>query len=109
MDTAGSGFHVGERVCETDSAAGDGSGDVEEWDADGVAAAFVDADVAAKGGLEFLAGAVILHRLGICFGVGEDLAGGIDYGRARTGGEGFLGGDVRERMLVVDFDAIGEE
>ena len=63
MDAAGSGFDVGERVGETDGASGDGRGDVEKWNADGVAAAFVDADVAVKGGMKFLAGAVILHRL----------------------------------------------
>ena len=74
-----------------------------------MAAAFIDADVAAEGGLKFLAGAVVLHRLGIRFGIGEDLSGGIDYSRAGTGGERFLGGNVRQRMLVVDFDTVREQ
>ena len=109
MDAPGSGFDIGERISEADGAAGDGSCDVEERYADGVTAAFIDPDIAAEGGLKFLSGAMVFHRSGIGFGVGEDLAGGIDDGGASTGGERFLRGDVLQRVLVVDFDAVGEQ
>ena len=109
MDAPGSGFDVGERIGEADGTSGDGGGDVEERNADGVAAAFVDADVSVEGSLEFLAGAMVFHGSGIGFRVGEHLAGGIDDGGASTGGQGFLRSDVLDRVLVIDFDAVGEQ
>ena len=74
-----------------------------------MATAFVDPDVAGQGGDKFLATAMIFHAGGIGFGVGEHLAGGIDDGGASAGRERFLRGDVLDRMLTVDFDAVGEQ
>src|SRR4029077_16838671 len=101
-------FDIREGIGETDCASGNWSGDIEEWNADGSAAALVFTRPSSEGGDEFLASGVILHGRGIAFGIGENFSGGVDDSGAGSGGETFLRCDFRERSTV-DFDSMGEE
>ncbi len=109
VDTLRGGFDVGERIGHANRASRDGRGDVQKRNADGVTAALIHTDVAAERRGELLATAVVFHGGRIGFGIGQHLAGRIDDGGARAGGLTFLGSDVLQGVLAVDFDAIREQ
>ena len=101
-------FDIREGIGETDGASGNRSGDIEEGNADGGAAALVLTRPSSQGGDEFLASGVVLHGRGIGFGIGENFSGGVDDGGAGSGSETLLRCDFRERSMI-DFDTMGEE
>src|ERR1700722_8187393 len=97
------GFDIGKRIGEANRAA------VEKRYAESGADALVFAGLAGECGGELLATGGTLHAGGIGFGVGQNFSRGVDDGGAGAGGLTLLGGDFRERVSVVGFDAVGEE
>ena len=51
---------------------------------------------------------VILHRVGVSFGISQHFAGGIDDGYARACGLCFLRSDVLHAVRSVGLDPVGE-
>ena len=102
-------FDIGKRVSEADCASGNRGGNIEKRNAKSRAAALVRTGFAGESRDEFLAGCVILHVGGSCFGVGENFARGVDDSGTGAGGLTFLRGDFGKRVGAVDFDAVGKE
>ncbi len=103
------GFNIGERVSQAHRSTGDGRGHIKKRNANGGAAALVAAHSSRQSSRELRTGGVVFHARRMGFGIGQDLARGIDDGNSGPGSLPFLGGDVGERVSAVSFDAMREK